>query len=52
MSTRVDEFTDELNEMKKKINDLKKAGSPSKSYIDAIKTVDTKIQTLLEKADN
>ena len=52
MNTRVDEVTDELKEMKKKINDLEKAGSPSKSYIDAIKTVDTKIQTLLEKADN
>ena len=38
--------------MKRKINDLEKAGSPSKSYIEAIKTIDTKIQTIIEKTDN
>ena len=52
VNTRVNEFTDELKEMKKKINDLEQAGSPSKAYIEVIKTVDTKIQTLLEKTDN
>ena len=52
VNTRVDEVTDELKEMKKKINDLENAGSPSKSYMEAIKTIDTKIQTIIEKTDN
>ena len=52
INTRVDEITDELKEMKRKINDLEKAGSPSKSYVEAIKTIDTKIQTIIEKTDN
>ena len=38
--------------MKRKINDLENAGSPSKSYMEAIKTIDTKIQTIIEKTDN
>ena len=52
VNNRVDEVTDEVKELRQKINNLEKAGSPSESYMDAIKTIDTKIQTIMEKTDN
>merc|ERR1712115_547636 len=52
VNTRVNHLTHELKEVKKKISDLEQAPSPSKEYMDSIRIVDTKIQTLIEKTGN
>merc|ERR1712115_385538 len=51
-NNRDNQFNDELKEVMKKISDLEQAASPLKEYMDSIRTVDTKIQTLIEKTDN